>query len=86
MEEKLAFVAVEFPDDPNVAGLKYWYLCPFDGAVAGDEVVAPLGRHNNVQKGIIREVRYEYEYNAPYPVYMIKSIAKLIKNAGAEDV
>lgn len=86
MENLLCFVAVEFVNDPNVVGLKYWYLCPFDGAEAGDNVVAPLGRHNNTQTGVIREVRYDYGYNAPFPLHSIKYITKLIKPAGAEDV
>ncbi len=76
--DKLCFVAVEFPDDPNVAGLTYWYLCGFAGAEEGCEVIAPLGRHNNCQKGVIRRVLYATEQNAPYPVNLIKKINKLL--------
>lgn len=78
MDEVLCFVAVEFPEDPNVAGLKYWYLCPFDGADVGKGVIAPLGRHNRLQSGIVREVRFAAEYEAPYPIHSIKRIAKMV--------
>ena len=78
-DEKLCFVAVEFPDDPNVAGLLYWYLCPFDGAEEGDNVVAPLGRHNNCQTGVIRKVSFRPDYEAPFPMNLIKSIRQLIR-------
>lgn len=77
MENKLFFVAVEFPDDPNVAGWTYWYACGFAGAREGDGVVAPLGRHNRLQKGIIRRVLYATEEQAPYPVNLIKSVAAI---------
>lgn len=77
--ETLCFVAVEFPNDPNVAGLTYWYLCPFAGAEEGDGVVAPLGRHNNCQIGVIRVVSYRPEYEAPFPIHLIKSIKRLVK-------
>lgn len=80
MNSLMRFVAVEFPDDPNVAGIKYWYVCDFEEAEVGDKVVAPLGRHNHTQEGVIREVRITEEYNAPFPLYLIKAVKKLIKN------
>lgn len=79
MNEPMCFVAVEFVDDPNVVGLKYWYACPFEEIREGDEVIAPLGRHNNIQKGVVREVRYELPHNAPFPVYLIKYIREVVK-------
>ncbi len=79
-DEMMCFVRVYFPDDPNVCDMKYWYLCPFDGASPGDRVIAPLGRHNRTQEGVICEVRITEEYNAPFPLYLIKSIRKLIKS------
>lgn len=79
MDNLVCFVAVEFPDDPNVAGWTYWYICPFDGAELGDEVIAPLGRHNHVQKGVVRKVKYAEEENAPFPIHLIKKIRLLIK-------
>lgn len=79
MDNLLCFVAVEFVNDPNVAGLTYWYLCPFNGAQEGDRAVAPLGRHNNCQTGVIRSVSYRHEYEAPFPIHLIKSVKQLIK-------
>ena len=77
--EKLCFTTVEFVDDPNVAGYGYWYVCEIAGVEVGDRVIAPLGRHNNLQEGVVRKVIFEYEYNAPYPMYGIKYIKKVIK-------
>ncbi len=78
--DKLCFVAVEFPDDPNVVGLTYWYLCDYAGAEEGCGVIAPLGRHNNCQKGVVRRVLYATEQNAPYPVRLIKRIKEMQEN------
>lgn len=64
MEELFCFVAVEFPDDPNVVGLTYWYLCDFKGAKVGGRVTAPLGKHNNLQ-----ERKKSIENEAFYPIY-----------------
>lgn len=79
MNELACFVAVEFVDDPNVRGLTYWYLCDFNGAAENDFAVAPLGKHNNLQRGVIRRVLYAKAEDAPYPLNYIKSIRKLIK-------
>lgn len=83
LEEKYCYVAVEYIGDNNVRGSTYWYICDYENAQAGDKVVAPLGKHNGLQEGIIREVRIDTEYNAPYPFYGLKYIRKLIK-AGEE--
>ena len=79
MDNLLCFVAVEFPDDPNVAGYTFWYYCKFNGATIGDSVIAPLGRHNHLQKGVVRKVIFAEENSAPYPFDRIKSIVELIK-------
>lgn len=78
MESLLCFVAVEFPDDPNVAGYTFWYYCKFRGAKTDDSVIAPLGRHNHLQKGVVRKVIFAEEDSAPYPFDRIKSIVRLI--------
>ena len=80
MYEVMCFVWVNFPNDPKVFDRKYWYLCPFDGASPGDRVIAPLGRHNRTQEGVICEVRITEDYNAPFPLYLIKTIRRLIKD------
>ncbi len=77
--EDMIFVSVEFVDDPNVAGMTYWYLCPFKDVCAGDRVNAPLGRHNNLQTGVVRKVQTGDEYSAPFPLYLIKSVKEVIK-------
>ncbi len=79
MNGMLCFVAVEFPDDQNVKGYSFWYVCDFEGAAEGDSVLAPLGRHNNLQKGVIRAVRYDTEDNAPFPMHSIKRVKSLKK-------
>ena len=84
--EKMCFTQVEFVDDPNVVGLYYWYLCEDESVLKGERVVAPLGRHNNMQEGVVRSVRFSDERSAPYPVNLIKRIKKVIKeNADVSD-
>lgn len=75
----MCFTQVEFVDDPNVVGYGYWYLCEIPGVMVGDKVIAPLGRHNNLQEGIVRKVIFEDEFNAPYPLHSIKYIRKVNK-------
>lgn len=81
MEDLLCYVAVEFPDDPNVVGWYYWYICNDHSVKVGDRVVAPLGRHNNVQTGIIRHMKFGDEEHSPYPIHLIKTVRSVIKNA-----
>lgn len=80
MEDLLCYVAVEFPDDPNVVGWCYWYVCDDYSVKVGDKVVAPLGRHNNVQTGIVRYMKFDTEENAPFPIHLIKSVRRVIKS------
>lgn len=82
MQDKLCFVSVEFTDDINVAGSTYWYLCPYKDAKVGDTVIAPLGRHNNLQRGTVRAVMFDYDFNSPFPIYLIKSIKSVIEDDG----
>ena len=80
-EEKLCFAAVEFVDDPNVAGYFYWYIRQLYVIKEGYKVSAPLCRNNNLKEGIVRKVRYDFEYNAPYPLHSIKSIRSFAKRS-----
>lgn len=82
--EELCFVSVEFPDDPNVVGRTYWYVCKIEGVREGDLVQAPLGRHNRLQTGVVRAVTFATMDSSPYPWYLIKDIAKLIKDRGEQ--
>ncbi len=77
MENLKCFAAVEFTEDENVAGRYFWYLCEYENVRVGDVVVAPLGRHDRLQKGVVRLVRFAAEYDAPFPVYMIKHIRSI---------
>ena len=81
MKDLMCFVAVEFVDDPNVVGYYYWYLCNDDSVKEGDKVLAPLGRHNRLQEGVVRNVRFADEENAPYPVHWIKCVKRVIKDS-----
>ncbi len=83
MEKKECFVAVDFEDDGNVKGYLYWYLCKFANVEAGDKVVAPLGRRNNLQQGVVKQILFAYEEDAPFPVQYIKNIRNLIKTDSA---
>ena len=79
MDKLRCFVAVEYPDDPNVAGNIYWYLCEDEGVAVGDGVVAPLGRHNRLQQGVVRRREMRLGRDAPYPLAGIKIINRVIK-------
>ncbi len=74
------FVAVEFEDDPNVAGYYYWYICGFESVSVGDCVRAPLGRHNNIQRGRVCKKIFADEYEAPYPMWGIKAVKSVEKD------
>ena len=79
MNELICFVAIEFINDENVKGSVYWYECAFNDIKIGDTVAAPLGRHNRVQEGLVRKIKFADEPNAPFPVQYIKSITKIIR-------
>lgn len=79
MKDRIYFAAIEFPDDPNVVGHRYWYICPFEDVEEGDIVLAPLGRHSRLQQGVVREVRYAKDVDAPYPIYLIKYVRDVVK-------
>ena len=79
MEKLLCFVAEEFEDDPNVKGNIYWYLCKDESVQFGNKVVAPLGRHDKLQKGTVRHVKFAEEDGAPFPLHMIKTVNSVVK-------
>lgn len=81
MERLLCFVKVDFIDDPNVAGYGFWYWSEFREAAVDDWVIAPLGRHNNLQEGVIIEVSFRTEDKAPFPFDRIKRIKELKKES-----
>ena len=79
MKDLYCFVAVEFPDDPNVVGWCYWYLCDDHSVKVGDKVIAPLGRHNKVQTGVVRHMKFCNEEQSPYPFNLIKRVRRVLK-------
>lgn len=80
MEELLCFVAVEFVDDPNVVGNVYWYRCVDKTAKVGEKIIAPLGRHNREQVGVIRIVQYSTGKYSPFPFDYIKKSGNIIRD------
>ncbi|MGN0805681.1 MAG: hypothetical protein ACI4MC_01475 [Candidatus Coproplasma sp.] len=74
MERKMLFVALEFPEDINVAGRLFWYGCRDESIGIGDSVKAPLGRHNRLQTAVVRKRLWATEEEAPFPLHMIKFI------------
>ena len=80
MKELYCYVAVEFPDDPNVVGWSYWYICNDHSVKVGDKVIAPLGRHNNVQTGVVRHMKFDDEEHSPFPFNLIKTIRRVVKD------
>lgn len=74
MDCKMLFVAVEFPDDENVVGRVFWYGCRDESITVGDGVYAPLGRHNRVQKGVVRKAMFATEEDAPFPLPWLKYV------------
>lgn len=85
MQQLYCFAAVEFPDDPNVAGLMYWYLCDGITPQAGDVAVAPLGKHNRLQTGVVRKVMFADEFEAPFPMYAIKRVKSITRTPAVTD-
>lgn len=79
MEQKMLFVALEYPDDINVSGRLFWYGCRDESITVGDNVLAPLGRHNRLQTAVVRKTVWETEENAPYPLHIIKYVKCRVK-------
>lgn len=46
-------VSVSFPDDPNVTGRVYRYLCEIPNVKENDRVFCPLGTHDRLQWGVV---------------------------------
>ena len=74
MAQKMLFAALEFPNDINVAGRLFWYGCRDQSIAEGDWVLAPLGRHNRLQKAIVQKTLWATEEEAPFPIHIIKYV------------
>lgn len=86
MERLLCFVAVNFVNDPLVAGFSFWYWCEFRETKVGDHVIAPLGNHNRLQEGVVVGVIFRTEDEAPFPFERIKRIVELKENQNAQKI
>ena len=71
---KERFAAVRFFEDGNISERTYWYLCDFP-VKAGDEVFAPVGARNRLQRGRVERTRGTEEGDAPYDAALCKRIA-----------
>lgn len=71
---ELTFAALRFTEDENLIGRVYWYLAGFP-VCAGEEVIAPVGPHERLQKGRVERVCLAEEDEAPYDVRLIKRVA-----------
>lgn len=78
-------MTVNFTKDPIVAGYPFWYWCEFRDAKIGDRVIAPLGRHNRPQEGIILDVVFRPEDKAPFPFDRIKRILELKESQSVQN-
>ena len=71
---KYLFAALRFFEDGNISDRAYWYLCDFM-VRAGDEVFAPVGMRNRLQKACVERVLSAEEEDAPYDVALCKHVA-----------
>ena len=71
---KYDFAALRFTEDENLRGRVYWYLIGFP-AEEGEEVLAPVGPHDRLQKARVERLLSACEEDAPYDVRFIKRAA-----------
>lgn len=68
------FAALRFFEDGNISDRAYWYLCDFP-VKAGDEVFAPVGMRNRLQKARVERILSAPSEGAPYDVALCKHVA-----------
>ncbi len=71
---KRTFAALRFTEDENIADKTYWYACDFM-AREGEQVLAPVGAHNRLQRAVIERICEAEERAAPYDIKLIKRVA-----------
>ena len=71
---KRRFAALRFCGDANLSNRTYWYLAPFP-VKAGDEVLAPVGMRDRLQRALVERTLAAEDSEAPYDVRLCKSIA-----------
>ncbi len=68
------FAALRFSADPNLADRVYWYLADLP-LKEGEAVLAPVGVHERLQRGIVERTLRADGRNAPYDLGLIKRVA-----------
>lgn len=81
------YAALRFAEDKNIADRTYWYISGFPVRV-GEQVLAPVGMHDRLQRAVVERVVVADEKNAPYDLRLIKSVAardgaRLLRAGGA---
>ena len=67
------FAALRFSGDANLNGRVYWYLAPFP-VKEGDEVLAPVGARDRLQRAIVERALTAEEEFAPYDIRLCKRV------------
>lgn len=71
---KYDFAALRFAEDENIKDRVYWYLADFP-VKEGEEVLAPVGVHDRLQKARVERTASADEKDAPYDLRLIKRVA-----------
>lgn len=71
---KYDFAALRFCEDENIKDRVYWYLTELL-LKEDEEVLAPVGVHDRLQKGRVERIVCVEEEDAPYDVRLIKRVA-----------
>lgn len=74
MKEQEPFAALRFTADENLKDRLYWYLAPFS-LNAGEEVLAPVGVHDKLQRAVVERTLEAPLREAPYELALMKRIA-----------
>lgn len=73
------FAALRFTADENLADRLYWYLSEFP-LFEGEEVLAPVGVHNRLQRAAVERTVSASEENAPYELSLIKRVERRVND------
>ncbi len=71
---KYDFAALRFCEDENIRDRVYWYLSDLP-LKENEEVLAPVGVHDRLQKARVERFTSAEEEDAPYDVRLIKRVA-----------
>lgn len=68
------YAALRFAEDKNIADRTYWYISGFPVRV-GEQVLAPVGPHDRLQRAVVERIVQADEKNAPYDARFLKRVA-----------